>query len=342
MISKLSEMIKTIKNLPLNKHDSILKQLQSLIEVEQKEIECCHHCGVVDDFVKYGIKNNKQRYKCKSCNKIFTEHTGTAFNYTHSTKSEWNEVILDTLDGVSLRKTAKRLDISVNRVFSMRHLILNSIETYTENSSNTLDGEIEIDDTYLLESVKGMKIGENYHRKPRKHGAVASKRGISNEYVSVNVAVSRDGNSYSKSVNTSRPTISNVRDVFESKINKNSSVFCDGDKSFVNVFNDIASNVQIVDNKKQNNIEHINNVNGFHSQLKNRINNIYHGVATKYLNKYCALLSFVYKRNDKINEIVDFVFDLLSLNSDAYRVKINDLQNHNILDLGQFVNLKSV
>lgn len=338
MISKLNELMKIIKNLPLSKHDEILERLKKEITITEKKVENCHHCGVVGEFIKFGKKNNKQRYKCKSCNKIFTSATGTAFNYSHSTESEWREIIIDTLSGVSLRKSSKRLEIPRGRVITMRHLILNLIETYTENSETKLEGTIEIDDTYVLESVKGVKIGENYHRKPRKHGASANKRGLSNEYVSINVAVSRDGSSYSKSVNTSRPTIKDVKSVFESKINENSLIYCDGDKSFKSVFSEIA-NVEVVEGKfKQNKEKHINSVNGFHSQIKNKINNVYHGVATKYLNKYCAMFSLVYK-NDNLDEIVDFIFNLLSLNSDKYRIKTDEIKNHNILDLGQFVNL---
>jgi len=338
MISKLNELIKTVKNLPLNKHDSVLAQLLSMINVEAKDVDCCHHCGVVDKFVKYGVKNSKQRYKCKDCNKIFTAHTGTALSYSRSSDVEWREIIEDTLSGVSTRKTAKRLNISRYKVLRVRHLILNVIEIYTEKSDNKLDGEVEVDDTYLLESVKGMKIGKNYHRRARKHGAKSRKRGISHEYVSVNCAVSRDGNTYSKSVNTARPTIENVKNVFENRISENSIIFCDGDRSFINVFSDMT-NIAVVDRERQEKYRHINTVNGFHSQLKGFINDRYHGVATKYLNKYCSMFSLIYKRSDKINEIVDFVFDLLSLNSNHYRIKINELSKFNILDLGQFHNL---
>ena len=275
MISKLNELIKIVKNIPLAQQDEILNKLRKEINVTEKKIECCHHCGIIGDFIKFGKKDNKQRYKCNSCKKTFMSRTGTAFSNSHSSENEWKEVILDTLSGISLRKTAKRLEIGLSRVQRMRHLILNSIETYTENSETQLEGTIEIDDTYILESVKGMKIGENYHRSARKHGAKASKRGLSNEYVSVNVAVSRDGNSYSKSVNTSRPTIENVKSVFENKINQESMIYCDGDKSFKSVFSEIAS-VQIIEDKlKQNKEEHINSVNGFHAQIKNKINNVY-------------------------------------------------------------------
>ena len=65
---------------------------------------------------------------------------------------------------------------------------------------------------------------------------------------------------------------------------------------------------------------------------------VYHGIATKYLNKYCAMFSLMYKNNN-LDEVIDFVFNLLSLNTDKYRIKSDEIRNHNILDLGQFVNL---
>ena len=54
-----------------------------------------------------------------------------------------------------------------------------------------LSGIIESDETFFLESDKGRK--NLIHRKPRKRGGAASKRGISKEQICVVVAHDRNG-----------------------------------------------------------------------------------------------------------------------------------------------------
>lgn len=67
--------------------------------------------------------------------------------------------------------------------FYWRHKVLYALRSLC---FSTLRGIIESDETYFLESDKGKKQVE--HRKPRKRGGVATKRGISNEQINVVVA----------------------------------------------------------------------------------------------------------------------------------------------------------
>lgn len=57
----------------------------------------------------------------------------------------------------------------------------------------------ELDDTFVLDSYKGTKLPKDFWRKPRKHGAVAQKPGISNEYVCISTGVSRNGGNIANS-----------------------------------------------------------------------------------------------------------------------------------------------
>jgi hypothetical protein len=67
----------------------------------------------------------------------------------------------------------------------MRHQILSCLEQYLKKTPVRLSGVCEADETYLPESVKGKRILPDYHRKARKHGAVASQRGLSDEYLCI-------------------------------------------------------------------------------------------------------------------------------------------------------------
>jgi hypothetical protein len=75
----------------------------------------------------------------------------------------------------------------------MRHKILPALEAEAANTPTVMSVVCELDDTFVLESYKGTKLPNDFWRKPRKHGAVAQKPGISNEYVCISMGVSRSG-----------------------------------------------------------------------------------------------------------------------------------------------------
>ena len=245
----------------------------------------------------------------------------------------WKQVTRDTLNGVSLDKTAMDLGTTHNAVFNMRHKILSTVESAEKLEPTILCGVCEVDDTYVLESVKGTKIPEDYYREPRKHGAKASKPGISNEYVSIMAGVSRDGQIYTKTANRAVPSKTEVEDIFDGHIGPESLILCDGAKG-IGSLSKIAE-VSNVKNEKGS-FYHINTVNGFHSFIKTRHNNVYHGVATKYLNRYNALFSQAFGGN--VEERTETIYNMLITRNGMYRRTISGLKTVGLLDLGQLVN----
>ena len=49
--------------------------------------------------------------------------------YFHQDQFKWNELILDTLNGVSLKETAAKINVNERNVFNMRHKLLVSLGT---------------------------------------------------------------------------------------------------------------------------------------------------------------------------------------------------------------------
>lgn len=49
--------------------------------------------------------------------------------YFHQDQFKWNELILDTLNGVSLKETAAKINVNERNVFNMRHKLLVSLKT---------------------------------------------------------------------------------------------------------------------------------------------------------------------------------------------------------------------
>src|SRR5690606_32810163 len=85
----------------------------------------------------------------------------------------------------SLRKCAKLVGISLQTSFEWRHKILHAL---SQIKTQSLQGVVETDETYVLYSDKGKRA---LPRKPRKRGGTAKKRGISDEQVCVLVARDR-------------------------------------------------------------------------------------------------------------------------------------------------------
>jgi hypothetical protein len=243
-------------------------------------------------------------------------------------------VVRDTVEGVPLKETAASVDVSEATAFRMRHKILLSLESEEEREPIVLCGVCELDDTYVLESLKGSKIPDDYWRKPRKHGATAQKRGISNEYISISTGIQRDGKSIADTVTRATPSKEDINAVFDGHINESALVLCDGTA----VYNLLGANVgcavkNIFEeercNKGGKGFFNINTVNSFHSFIKNRYNQ-YRGVATKYLNRYNKLFSKVFRCD---NNLADELWSVFSTNDIERHFSTQDVISLNLLGI---------
>ncbi|GHU58903.1 hypothetical protein FACS1894133_4570 [Clostridia bacterium] len=262
-----------------------LKEIKDKADAEKEaksKIKTCPYCSS-DMIVRNGKRHGRQAYICRDCGKTFVETTGSAIANSHASVSVWKQVIRDTIEGVSLDNTAKNLDIQHSTAFEMRHKILTCLEDDLSVSPVVLEGVCELDETYVLESEKGRKFSENHHREPRKRGGKASKRGLSNEQICVQSAVTSSGKCVALTVNRSNPTKEEIEQVFADRIVADTTIICDGNESY-----EILSDKCTVAH-----VKHPNKVNGFHSFQKERIRQM-RGVATIYQNRYNALFAECY------------------------------------------------
>ena len=127
----------------------------------------CPICRRADvRFIKKGIQASKQRYQCKGCGRKFTYDTKQLTSNSHQSADSWITVIEDTLSMTSLDETAEKIGVCHETAFNMRHKLLAYMESMTESFA-LLDELVEADETYILESQKGVRCVD---RKPRKHG----------------------------------------------------------------------------------------------------------------------------------------------------------------------------
>ena len=299
----LKDLIGLTKELPEKYFEETfekLKEIKEKAEAEKEEeskIKLCPHCGSRAN-VRNGKRNGRQAYMCRNCDKTFVETTGSAIANSHGRETVWRQVIRDTVEGVSLDKTADSLDLHHATVFNMRHKILVCLENDIMASPVALEGVCELDETYVLESEKGRKFPKNYHRKPRKRGGKASKRGLSNEQVCIQTAATGDGKFIAQTVNRAVPTKEEIAQVFADRITDDTTILCDGNTNY-----DVLGGTCTVAH-----VKHPNKVNGFHSFKKERLRKM-GGIATIYQNRYNALFSVVY---GNLEGAVNRIFELMN------------------------------
>jgi len=217
----IKELIGLAKEIPEEYMEKAYEKLREIKEEAETEKESapvtCIKCGSVE-VSRNGTKRNKQAYICKECGRSFLKTASSAIAHSHSSETVWKQVIRDTVDGVSLDMTAASLDLSHSTVFNMRHKILYCVEQAILNDMNELLGVCEADETFVLENSKGRKFPEDYHRKPRKHGAKATKAGISDEYICVCTSVDSDNKCTTAVVNQASPSKAEIEQVFGDKV----------------------------------------------------------------------------------------------------------------------------
>jgi transposase-like protein len=261
--------------------ENITKLLKSIRESRFSAGIACVHCGSVS-VKRNGKYRSRQRYLCKDCGKTFNDMTNTPFAGSHYPE-KWMQYIEMMVEGYSLPKIAKRLDIHISTAFYWRHKILNALGMH---GFNQLTGIVESDETFFRESMKGREVT---HRKAKKRGEKDDKRGISNQKIAVVVAQDRNGNSIARKAGTGRVKAEEIDTVIGGFIHP-SSLLCTDTATNYKKFAKIKKLQHEPVNERQKQrvkkgIFHIQHVNNFHNRLKKWMER-FQGVATKYLDNY--------------------------------------------------------
>lgn len=161
--------------------------------------KACPHCGH-DEVSRNGKYHGKQRYICESCRKTFTDFTLSPKHNSKKDVKQWIKYAKCMINGCSIRRCTKEVEISIPTSFYWRHKILDAIRAFMGIGS--VGGVIEADEAFFRESLKGNHKKSTTSAIPRrshKRGVKGSfssntekrKRGISKEQVCVLCAMDR-------------------------------------------------------------------------------------------------------------------------------------------------------
>lgn len=253
----------------------------------------CPHCQH-EKVIRYGTQRGRQRYRCSSCLKVFSDLTHTPLRGTHHPE-KWLPYMECMIKGYSLRKCARVLEIALSTAFTWRHKILNALKRL---DLEEFEGILEVDETYFLYSEKGNKDIED--RKPRKRGGSSKFRGLSKDQVCVVVARDRNKQTHARVACRGQISKAKAKTLLDEYV-REVSTFCSDANGTWKIFAAEAGVPHVELNLKQKQrvkrrIYHIQNVNSFHSRLKGWIER-FKGVATKFLDNYLAWFRFIESRS---------------------------------------------
>ena len=292
----------------------LLKQTKSFNTTEQetKEAVNCRKCGS-SEIKKYGRDiNGKQRYKCKSCGCTFTKTSFSAYAHSHCSEDTWKKYIRLLLLRRPLMCCAEECNISVRTAFLWRHKILSLLQHDQDN--RTMNGIVEVDDTFFSVSYKGNHKKSTRFVMPRK----AFKRGSDNKSMSgrkacVFCVVERKGNVYAEVLGIGSASEKMLDYALKSRLLNDTIVVADKAHSIKKYFSNteielIQTQAHVVPRDPSSppeikGVYHLQNVNNLHKRFRQFMKN-YSGVATKYLNHYLNL--FIWFENHKVNSNADF------------------------------------
>ena len=255
----------------------------------------CPHCQS-KKLGRWGFANGLRRYKCKSCKATFNALTGTPLAQLHK-RELWGPHAQELIDGGSLRTVAMHLEVHLTTSFRWRHRFL---ERPKALKAKVLQGVIEADETFFLESFKGKR---KLPRPARSRGGKAAKRGLSAEQIPVLIA--RDRTKATTDEILANRSAGEIAYALTPLLARDSVLVSDGDKS-CKAFAAAAKIAHVGLNASAGErvfgIYHIQNVNAYTSRLKAWMAR-FKGVATAYLDTYLGWFRLDDARGDTLNAI---------------------------------------
>ena len=296
----IKSILTDIQTLPLNQVEELLSHLEEFLVLgSQAEQVCeevkefrfakgkvCPHCNS-ESISRNGKYNGKQRYICKNCRKTFTDFTNSATYRSKKSLDKWLKYAKCMIMGLSIRKSAKIVGINIATSFFWRHKIIDAIRKFIGYGS--LEGVIELDETYFALSYKGNHSKSSNFTMPResrKRGKEINTRGISKEFACVLCGVDRLGNIYTGLICDGRPNYTDINRALSEVVEENSILCTDKHRSYIPFAAQHNFELhQIRGGRKTVDIYNIQRVNAFHSSLKRWIRK-FNGVSTKFLTNY--------------------------------------------------------
>jgi transposase-like protein len=268
----------------------------------------CPRCGGVD-VVKHGTDaRGRQRFRCRKaagCGKTFNGLSGTPL-----ARMRKPELWLGYAQQMSELKSVSKIHASglgISRLTAWRWR-RRFLELTIAMQAKELNGIIEADETYFLQSFKGHRGWTRgtppANRPPRYRGSGALLRGISAEQIPVLSALDRNGG-IAEGIIVKR-SIAEIDRVLGKRLAKHSLLCADGLPAYRSLATNTGSRLFVIKPPKMSSAQKakggtprrpglltLGRVNSHHAVLKGELNAGLRGVSTRFLPEYLGWLRLV-------------------------------------------------
>lgn len=256
-------------------------QVGQAIADHEETISHCPHCDS-HELNRWGMtKQGIQRFKCKSCFKTFNALADSPL-YRMKKAEKWIEYTKLMWEGVSLRKSAKALNITLRTSFRWRHMFIKAPASFNPSE---LTGVIEADETFLPESFKGKRKIE---RKSRKRGGGRIK------LVPIFIALDRSGVVSHKVLE--RNTKENIQAQLKPLLSSGTVLCTDGNLSYKGITEELDVDhkrlIELDNQRVIDGVYHIQTLNNYMKRWKGWLKR-FNGIGTGYIENYLSWFRFM-------------------------------------------------
>lgn len=248
---------------------------------------CCPHCHC-PRVHRCGSASGLQRWRCLACRRSFNALTNTPLARLRK-KALWLPYLQCVLESRTVRAAAELVGVHRTTSFRWRHRF---VPGAARKRPARLEGMVEADETYMLESQKGSR---HLTRPPRRRGGVAKRRGINQEHESLLVA--RDRGKRTLDFHTGRGSVSaaRLRDCLLPVLAPDVMLISDSAPAYAAFARKAGIAHETVNLRagiRARGAIHLNNVNGWHARFKTWLKR-FHGIASRYLVNYAGWQRFL-------------------------------------------------
>ena len=270
---------------------SSLADCLAIIEERGRKLRACPHCGG-EKLYRHGCTYyGLQRYRCRQCTRSFNALTNTPLAFIRL-RDKWLPFLQCMLGSMTVRAAADSTGIHRNTSFRWRHRFLAMAK---EDRPRPLQGIVEADETYLLESQKGSR---HLTRPARRRGGKSRRRGINNDHDCIVVARDRGGRTCDFVTGRGPVTAQQLCACLPPVMATNVLLATDGAAAY-RAFAKRARIEHRAVNLRQSirvcELIHVQNVHRYHSLFKNWLLR-FHGVASRYLAHYLGWIHELQRR----------------------------------------------
>ena len=261
-----------------------LDQVVALIAQARAPARCCPSCGN-ERCNRHGFASDLQRFRCCACGRTFNDLSGTPLARLRH-KAKWLAYSQVLLDSLSVRKGADQVGVHRNTAFRWRHRFLDWVK---RDRPDCLDGIVEADEMFLLESQKGSRTLD---RPARKRGGRASRPGISRQLDCILVARDRSGQTVDAVTGRGALTAAQLTQHLLPHLARQALLVSDSNAAYRAFARQHGIAHQAVNLRAGERVRHgvhgaihVQNVNAYHGRLRQWLAR-FHGVASRYLPNY--------------------------------------------------------